>query len=167
MAEILVVFGIMWACIVHLIRTDVLFSNDTQTPLGRLRLAGTIKNSAGVRGPTMRMLGSDALVYVLDGNGTYRDACDRVYRVHAGDLLVLFPDIGHLYGPGENAHWNEWHCVFDGAVFDLWQRTGLLNPVRPVLDLEPIPAWYNRFDAVLRPQHIRLSTARCILDAFW
>jgi AraC-like DNA-binding protein len=99
----------------------------------------------------MRVLGSYALVYVLEGSGSYRDAYHRAYRIRAGDLLVIFPDIGHLYGPSEHEHWSEWYCVFDGPVFDLWQRVGLLNPDHPVYHLEPIEEWRATFEAVLQP----------------
>jgi AraC-like DNA-binding protein len=133
------------------ITTELLFTNDAQTPLGRLTLAGLIKLSAGVRGPTMRVLGSYALVYVLEGSGDYQDQYGRAFRVRAGDLLVLFPDIGHQYGPGEHEHWSEWYCVFDGPVFDLWQRAGLLHPDHPVRHLEPIDEWRTRFESVLQP----------------
>ena len=133
------------------IETQIFFSNSAQTPLGSLRLAGLIKHSAGVRGPAMRVLGSYALVYVLEGSGTYRDTFRREYRVRAGDLLVIFPDIGHVYGPRDDEHWSEWYCVFDGPVFDLWQRAGLLNPDRPIYHLEPIDDWRAKFEAVLQP----------------
>lgn len=148
------------------VETDLLFSNDAQTPLGRLKLAGWIRDSAGVRGPAMRVLGSYALVYVLEGSGTYSDALHRTYRIRAGDLLVIFPDIGHLYGPSEHEHWSEWYCVFDGPVFDLWQRAGLLNPDHPVYHLEPIAEWRDRFEAVLRPGNRTLADRTLHLSRF-
>jgi AraC-like DNA-binding protein len=114
----------------------------------------------------MRILGSYALVYVLDGGGSYSDALNRTYRIRAGDLLVLFPDIGHQYGPGEHEHWSEWYCVFDGPVFDLWQRAGLLNPDRPVYHLEPIAKWRDRFEAVLQPGMRTLAERTIVLSRF-
>lgn len=146
----------------RLIETQLFFSNDATTPLGRLRVAGLIKHSAGVRGPVMRVLGSYALVYVLEGSGAYYDALHREYRVQAGDLLVIFPDIGHVYGPGAGEHWSEWYCVFDGPVFDLWQRAGLLNPDRPLYHLEPVEEWRDRFEAAVVQPGMRTVAERTI-----
>lgn len=148
------------------VETKLQFSNDAQTPLGRLKVAGWIRNSAGVRGQAMRVLGSYALVYVLEGSGTYSDALHRTYRIRAGDLLVIFPDIGHVYGPSEHELWSEWYCVFDGPVFDLWQRAGLLNPDHPVYHLEPIAEWRARFEAVLQPGNRTLADRTLNLSRF-
>jgi AraC-like DNA-binding protein len=131
------------------IETKILFRNDSTTPLGRLTLAGFIKNSAGVRGPTMRVLGSYALVYLLEGSGTYCDARGCSARVQAGDLLLIFPDIGHTYGPEAGEHWNEIYCVFDGPVFDVWRHVGLLDQSRPVMRLTPVPIWLEKLESVL------------------
>jgi len=131
--------------------TDLLFRNDAQTPLGRLTAAGYIKDSAGVRGPEFRVLNSYAIVYLLDGSGFYRDTNRHEGTVQAGDLIVLFPEIGHLYGPGIGERWSELYVMFDGPAFDLWRQAGLLNPARPISRLEPINAWLEQLEATLRP----------------
>ena len=131
------------------LETRLLFRNDTRTPLGRLTMAGFIRNSAGVGSSGMRVLGSYALVYLLAGSGRYADANRRQQRVRAGDLIVIFPEIGHLYGPGAAEHWSEFYVVFDGPVFDMWRQVGLLDPSRPVLHAEPIDEWLARLEGAL------------------
>jgi AraC-like DNA-binding protein len=131
------------------IETRLLFRNDARTPLGRLTMAGFIRNSAGVGSSGMRMLGSYALVYLLAGSGRYEDANRRQQRVRAGDLIMIFPEIGHLYGPGATEHWSEFYVVFDGPVFDMWRQVGLLDPSRPVLRVEPIDEWLARLESAL------------------
>lgn len=52
------------------IETRLLFRNDARTPLGRLTMAGFIRNSAGVGGAAMRVLGSYAIVLLLEAELT-------------------------------------------------------------------------------------------------
>jgi AraC-like DNA-binding protein len=130
----------------------LLFRNDASTPLGRLTAAGFIREGSGVRGPQPRVLGSYAIVYLLEGSGRYHDVARRDLAVRAGDLLVLFPEIGHQYGPGAGEHWSEFYLVFDGPAFDLWRSAGLLNPSEPLIHLEPIDRWLARLEGAVRQQ---------------
>jgi AraC-like DNA-binding protein len=149
------------------IATELLFRNDARTPLGRLTTAGFISNSAGVRGPGLRVLGSFAIVYLLDGSGSYSDAAGRAVRVRAGDLLLIFPDIGHTYGPGAGETWSEFYCVFDGPVFALLRQVGLLNPARPICHLAPVEEWLGRLTGALASPPALTSRARmCELNGF-
>jgi AraC-like DNA-binding protein len=132
------------------IETRLLFRNDARTPLGRLTMAGFIRNSAGVGGTAMRVLGSYAIVLLLEGSGRYQDANGHPQRVQAGDLLLIFPELGHRYGPGSGEYWSEFYIVFDGPVFDLWRQVGLLNPAQPVVSIGPIDAWLARLEQALR-----------------
>lgn len=141
------------------IETRLLFRNDARTPLGRLTTAGFIHESAGIRREALRVLGSYALVYLLDGSGRYQDTSHASFPVTAGDLLVIYPEIGHWYGPGPGEHWSEFYIVFDGPSFDLWRDVGLLTPARPVLRLEPIDDWLARFESILgTPRRLTLAS---------
>src|SRR5215212_6905917 len=71
------------------IETRLLFRNDARTPLGRLTMAGFIRSSAGVGGTAMRVLGSYAIVLLLEGSGRYQDINGRQQRVQAGDLVLV------------------------------------------------------------------------------
>lgn len=124
---------------------DVLFRSALRSPLGHVGATGTILNSVGVGDNPMRILGSYAIVYLLDGSGQFRDANGFSSNVVAGDLILIFPDVAHCYGPTNGSHWNEFHAVFEGAVFDLWRTSGLLEETAPVVHLEPIEWWHKRF----------------------
>ncbi|HJZ50118.1 MAG TPA: AraC family transcriptional regulator [Roseiflexaceae bacterium] len=140
------------------IETRLLFRNDARTPLGRLTAAGFIRNSAGAGKAAMRVLGSYAIVYLLEGRGRYQDANGREQRVVAGDVLLIFPELGHRYGPGPGEHWSEFYVVFDGPVFDMWRQVGLLSPAQPVQHAEPIGDWLARLeDALPEPRALTVA----------
>jgi AraC-like DNA-binding protein len=134
-------------------QSSILARNATRSPLGRISLAGLSRNGRGIPRRPMRVLGSWAVVYVLDGGGRYEDANGLRLILRAGDLLVVFPDLPHTYGPPGNARWTELYLVFDGDVFDLWRATGLLDPAQPVRHLEPIEHWAHRLESVLGAPH--------------
>lgn len=70
----------------------------TGTPLGNVALGGIISCGAGIPRETLRVYGSYALVYSL-GNGEYRNAQRQLTLLRPGDLIIVFPDIAHQYGP--------------------------------------------------------------------
>jgi hypothetical protein len=84
-------------------KTDIqsrrLLESATGSELGRVTLAGTIRNSTGLPGRQMRVLGSYAIVYLLNGGGRYEDARGCRKEVRAGDMILLFPELAHHYGP--------------------------------------------------------------------
>jgi AraC-like DNA-binding protein len=102
----------------------------------------------------MRILGSYAVVYLKAGEGWFED--DRGWRqaVAAGDLITLFPDIGHRYGPQQGQPWSEFYLVFSGGVFDLWRDCGLLNPAHPVVRLVPVEYWSRRLESVVEKSRV-------------
>ena len=71
-----------------------------------------------------------------------------VKRSIPGDLLMLYPDIAHGYGPGRDETWSEIFLVFDGPVFDLYRRQNLLDENRPIWQLSPIDYWLGRIQSV-------------------
>jgi len=117
--------------------------------LGQVRRAAYITNSRGLRPDSMRVLGSYALVYVLNGEGSYRDANGVDRAIAPGDLMRLFPDVGHTYGPTKDSTWSEFYILFEGPVFDLWRQTELLSDAEPVVHLEPIAYWQRRLEAAV------------------
>ncbi|MDD5198819.1 MAG: AraC family transcriptional regulator [Terrimicrobiaceae bacterium] len=133
------------------IQTRQLFQSAAGCPLGRITLAGTIRKSTGSTTGPMRILGSYAIVYLVGGGGRYEDALGRRKEARAGDLLLLFPDIGHWYSPAPGGRWDEIYIVFDGPVFDLWRKRGVLAPDAPIYHLEPLEYWLRRFEEVVAP----------------
>jgi AraC-like DNA-binding protein len=96
----------------------------------------------------MRILGSYALVYIMHGSGRYIDARGANQKVTAGDLIQIFPDIAHSYGPMPGETWDEIYIVFDGPVFDLWRSNGLLDESRAICRLTPIDYWLRRIESI-------------------
>jgi AraC-like DNA-binding protein len=100
---------------------------------GAILAAGHVPHGRGVPGTTMRVLGHYAVVFLAGGSGRYRLRDREPVPCRPGDLLIVFPDIPHTYGPGGDESWHEYYLIFDGAVFDLWRMHGILSPDRPVL----------------------------------
>jgi AraC-like DNA-binding protein len=127
---------------------EFLSQSSIGSPLGAITLAGLIRNGPGVPVSPMRILGSYALVYLLGGQGRYEDARGIREEVSPGDLLLLFPEIPHTYGPVAGSHWDETYIVFEGPVFDLWRQRGILNAGAPFYHLEPVEHWLRRIEEV-------------------
>ncbi len=117
------------------------------SPLGRLTACGFQAASLGVQ--QWRTYREYALVYVLSGKGFMDDEQGFHAEIEAGDLMFIYPDIAHRYGPKNNAVWSEIYISFSGPVFDLWQTQGLLDSKRPLRHLEPIAEWQRRFESIL------------------
>jgi AraC-like DNA-binding protein len=96
----------------------------------------------------MRVLDSYALVYSLAGAARYEDANGLRREVGPGDVILVFPDLPHMYGPPPGRRWSEFYLVFDGPVFDLWRSQGLLDPARPVFHCDPVDRWLPRLESV-------------------
>jgi len=120
------------------------------TAMGRLTGAGYIHRKTGTL--DWRVLGRYALVYVLEGRGRFADAGGSVQAVEAGDLLLLFPELAHRYGPGDTGTWAEMHILFEGPAFDLARAGGALDSVQPVCRLEPVGHWQNRLEEAARAE---------------
>ena len=85
-------------------------------------------------------------MYLTEGGGRYQMRGQPPRACRAGDLLVVFPEIPHAYGPEAGGHWSEVYVIFEGEIFDLWRRTGILTPERPVMRLLPV----SRYAKLLR-----------------
>jgi AraC-like DNA-binding protein len=99
----------------------------------------------------LRTYGHYALVYLLEGSGRLKSGDLPLVPCRAGDLLFLFPEIPHGYGPGPREVWSEFYLVFNGPIFDLWRRAGLLKPQQPIRHLPHIRRWLPQLEAVLEP----------------
>lgn len=121
--------------------------------IGSISLAGYLPDSRGTGQPKMRVLGEYAVVYLLAGQGRYADANGVDIAIRPGDLILIFPDLLHHYGPGPNERWTEMYLVFNGPVFALWDQQKLLDRTRPVLHLEPLDYWAKRFESILGAPH--------------
>lgn len=131
------------------IKPRIVFQTSSGNPLGRIALAGLLKQHAGVPQKPMRTLGNYALVYLLNGEGTFKDASGTHFKVKPGDLWLIFPEIPHWYGPARGSLWDEFYIVFSGPIFDLWRSKGLLDPSHPARQLQPVDYWLRRLQEVV------------------
>lgn len=97
----------------------------------------------------LRMLGKYALVYLLEGQGRYTDSNGLNLPLAAGDLILVFPDVAHRYGPGFGQRWRETWVVFEGPAFEMWRKAGILDPAKPVHHLEPVDHWQRRIESIV------------------
>ena len=135
----------------EMVEQEHLLEGLTRTTLGRLILAGEIRSGQGVRTrEPWRVYGSYAVVVVTRGRGRYRDNQGRSIALGPGALIFVFPDLPHRYGPPAGQSWDELYLTFDGPVFDLWRRTGLLAPALPVCHWgEKGVEWAGRLQALV------------------
>ena len=124
------------------------FNSAVASPLGSITSAGFADNSTHGAGPA-RIFGQYAVVYVLDGNAFYNDAHGTRLDIGLGDIILVFPDLAHSYGPEGAGVWTSLWLSFSGKIFDLWREQGLLDDRRPVYHLEPVDVWFRRFDSIL------------------
>lgn len=129
--------------------TRALPAAATVTPMGTVTLAGQSHSNRGIPRSHMRILGSYALVYVTAGGGDFGDARGRRWRVGAGDVFFLFPELAHFYEPGPDGRWDDIWLVFNGRAFDQWRREGLLDPADAVWRVEPVEFWRQRIAGAL------------------
>lgn len=140
-----------------ILETDMTASWKTQalpvaglnTPEGAVTLAGQSRANRGISRTNMRVLGSFALVYVVNGQCEFGD--DRGLRrtIGVGDAFLLFPDVAHFYDPGDGEPWDDIWLVFNGPPFEAWRSAGLLDPADPVWHVEPVSYWRQRVADVL------------------
>ena len=121
-----------------------------RTAAGDLQLAGLLRNITGIDPASMRILGSYALVLMVAGRGYYCDARGAKHELEAGDVVLVFPEIPHAYGPAPGEDWTQIYYVFTGSQFDLWRRRKLLRPEHPVLRLGAAEYWQQRLFEVLQ-----------------
>jgi len=131
------------------LETKILHFNDIPTKLGQVTAVGIIKNGTGTERGVLRVYGSYALVYFLEGTGEYFDANGYRHKIVAGDFVLVTPDLPHRYSTRPGQYWSECHIIFDGPVFDLCRAQGVFNVDQPVVHKEPVDAWLSRMLSVV------------------
>lgn len=120
-----------------------------QTPVGSLKFGGRLRGTSGTGFSHYRVYGMYALVLLLGGGGRYRDRRGADHRLKAGDLIVVFPELPHQYGPEAGDSWDEIFVAFEGAAYEGWRVHGL-DPAHPVWSLAPLDGWARRFSDLLQ-----------------
>ena len=114
-----------------------------------LQLAGALRDVPGLDPQSMRVLGSYSFIYMVNVDGYYADANGHTCDLSSGDLVLIFPELAHAYGPKPGTSWDQLYWVFNGPQFDFLRGSGLLHPSRPVWHVEPVDYWHRRFYEVL------------------
>lgn len=131
------------------IQSQAWLESPIRTSTGEIQLAGTLRDVRGLDPKAMRVLGSYSFIYMVRVDGYYADARGLQRNLTNGDLVVIFPELGHAYGPNDGRPWEQLYCVFNGPQFDFLRTGGLLNPQRPIWHLEPVDYWLRRFQEVI------------------
>jgi AraC-like DNA-binding protein len=105
--------------------------------IGKISYCGTISGSRGIRRDQSRTFGQWAIVYLVGGSGSYHDERGTDVSVRAGDVIVVFPELAHSYGPPPGGVWNELYVCFNGPVFEVWRSAGIFDVRRPVFKWQP------------------------------
>lgn len=133
------------------VRPRFLLSAPIRSPLGAITAAGVLHKRGWSGWKPPRVLGSYALVLITAGGGSYEDTRGCRREVKAGDVIWVFPELGHSYGPAEGGAWTELFVVFTGPAFDLLRSTGVIGPERPVWRAAPVVQRRRELAEVVRP----------------
>ena len=146
------------------LRAQSWLESPLATPVGGLQLAGVLQDNEGINPGAMRVLGSYALIYITAADGYYADARGVKRDVGAGDVILILPELAHAYGPNPGTAWRHLYFVFSGPQFDLWRKSGLLDPARPVWRAEPVDFWARQLEETVRPEkgHGRSAALRTL-----
>ncbi len=100
-----------------------------------------------------RVLRDYALVYLTDGQGSFKSHDSHWRRVKAGDLLVLFPGIWHDYHPLAETGWTERWLLLNGELANQWCMHDVLcvdSPVLPIGVHEEVVEAFERLLEIAR-----------------
>ncbi|MDR3709634.1 MAG: AraC family transcriptional regulator [Capsulimonadaceae bacterium] len=140
---------------------NILFHGSGECPLGTISLIMSVQNAPGVmpRRP-MRIYGHYAAVYITRGSGWYSDANGCEHVVREGDIIFVFPELGHIYTPDSGTTWDEVYTVFDGPAFELLRSVGLLDSSRPIRRGLEAQVWIDRLTTIANSSHDDTAVAR-------
>lgn len=134
------------------LRDQAWLESPLRSPLGEIELAGMLRNAVGIDPGRMRILRRFTIMLMVAGRGYYRDDRGASHDLVPGDVVVVFPEIGHAYGGTGSGDWGQVYFVFSGPVFDLCRSRGLLDPARPVWRLGSPEFWRQRLAEVVSPE---------------
>jgi|LakMenE18May11ns_1017448.scaffolds.fasta_scaffold9788278_2 AraC-like DNA-binding protein len=133
-------------------------------PIGNAEFGGHLRGTTGTGFSQFRVYGMYALVLLLGGGGRYRDRRGTDRRLAPGDLVVVFPEYPHQYGPESGDDWDEVFIAFKGAAFEGWRSHGL-DPSHPVWRVDSLPTMTWRFFEILRMPTSSLEDSTAVATA--
>lgn len=79
-----------------------------------------------------RILDEYQLLYLSEGEGTFRSVHCEQTTIKAGDIYLLFPGEWHTYYPSKSKGWKGYWIGFKGRNIDDRVKAGFLSPERPI-----------------------------------
>lgn len=81
-----------------------------------------------------RVLREYSIVYVIRGEGEFESKITGRKTIHAGNAILLFPDVWHRYRPTEEIGFDSYWVMFQGSYADQLCEQCFLSPTESVLD---------------------------------
>lgn len=125
--------------------------------MGTIELAGILQNIEGISPSRMRILRRFAFILMVEGRGYYQDARGTQAAWGPGDVVVVFPELAHAYGPEKDTGWTQLYFVASGPQFDLWHSQALLSEERPVLKLGSAEYWKQRLSDAVKGESLHTA----------
>lgn len=125
--------------------------------MGTIELAGILQNIEGISPSRMRILRRFAFILMVEGRGYYQDARGTQAAWGPGDVVVVFPELAHAYGPEKDTGWTQLYFVASGPQFDLWHSQNLLSEERPVLKLGSAEYWKQRLSDAVKGESLHTA----------
>jgi AraC-like DNA-binding protein len=115
---------------------------------------GYIHNSGGIPRFGSRILDCPALVYLVEGRGTYETSPGEIRPIRKGMLFLVSPKRPHAYGPLPGEYWHEAYIVMDGDWVALLLKHGLLPDEKTDWFANPTTYWLNRWLGLMDKDHL-------------
>ncbi|MDD2797347.1 MAG: AraC family transcriptional regulator [Bacteroidales bacterium] len=78
-----------------------------------------------------RILQEYQIIYVTEGFGVFENR-NKVFRIHPGSIIVLFPGEWHRYRPLKNTGWKSYYIGLNGDVAKTLFNNGFFTPESPI-----------------------------------
>ena len=79
-----------------------------------------------------RELNEYQMLYLLEGEGTFRSVHVEETKIKTGDVFLLFPGEWHTYGPQPHSRWKRYCIGFKGKNMDERVANGFLSVEKPI-----------------------------------
>ena len=75
------------------------------------------------------------LIYILEGQGTFKSAHKKSVQIKNGQMMMLFPGEWHSYQPDKETGWYEHWVGFSGTYIDNLTKEGFFSKENPVFNV--------------------------------
>lgn len=151
------------------LRTRLLYYNAAASPLGFVGWSAVYNDSKWTF-DGWRTLDHYSITYVLDGRCRYSEPTGSLRTFVPGDMFFCFPGIPHRIEPMSGERFTEYWCSFSGPAFDLWRKSGIIDPARMAFHLSPTEYWMARFETLFQklrtetqPQTVAVAALQALL----